>query len=94
MKTRVRYCGNICRLGAEAWRRGSSPSSFSIDVQHELALYLWKDGPGGVNLTHAPSMCRRYRPNCATWMKPFQPCVSQSHAVVLPPPFVNEDLGC
>lgn len=61
------------RLCAEASRDRLASSSFAIDVQHELALHLWNEGHG-VNLTHAPGMCRQHNPNCATWVQLFQPC--------------------
>ena len=64
------------RLCAEAIRDGLASSAFAIDVQHELALHLWNGGRNGVNLTHSSEMCRRHHPDCATWIQPFQPCVS------------------
>ncbi len=51
------------------------PSDFSIDVQHELALYL----SDAVNLTHSDALCLgEPGPQCATWIQPFKPCVNIS----------------
>ena len=50
------------------------PRDFAIDVQHELALYLYSDNIK-VNLTHSPAFCLAAADGCATWIQPFQSCV-------------------
>nr|CAH0102695.1 unnamed protein product [Daphnia galeata] len=50
--------------------RQQLPRDFSIDAQHELAVYLME----GVNMTHSSALCVRPDPNCATWIQPFEPC--------------------
>ncbi|EFX70449.1 hypothetical protein DAPPUDRAFT_61357, partial [Daphnia pulex] len=52
--------------------RQQLPRDFSIDAQHELAVYLMD----GVNMTHSPALCLRPAPNCATWIQPFEPCAT------------------
>ena len=52
------------------------PRDFAIDVQHELALYLYSDNIK-VNLTHSPAFCLAAADGCATWIQPFQSCVSR-----------------
>jgi hypothetical protein len=51
--------------------RQQLPRDFSIDAQHELAVYLME----GINMTHSSALCVRPDPNCATWIQPFEPCV-------------------
>ncbi|KAI9553575.1 hypothetical protein GHT06_021495 [Daphnia sinensis] len=46
------------------------PRDFSIDAQHELAVYLME----GVNMTRSSAFCLRPGPSCATWIQPFKPC--------------------
>lgn len=54
--------------------RQQLPRDFSIDAQHELAVYLME----GVNMTRSSALCLRPGPSCATWIQPFEPCVRSS----------------
>ena len=54
--------------------RQQLPRDFSIDAQHELAVFLME----GVNMTHSSALCIRPAPHCATWIQPFEPCVRSS----------------
>ncbi|KAF4525013.1 hypothetical protein B566_EDAN012120 [Ephemera danica] len=46
---------------------------FSIDVSHELSLFIWDEG-GGPPLTHTKNICITPAPNCALYPMPFTPC--------------------
>ena len=64
-------CRACARIGEQ-----QLPRDFTIDVAHELALFLHRSSDIKVNLTHSPAFCLAPGPDCATWIEPFHPCVS------------------
>nr|CAD7581711.1 unnamed protein product [Timema californicum] len=57
-------------------------TDFSIDPSHELSLYVWDQGRGTA-LTHSDLLCLHKQPHCASYVVPFQPCVSLSLQLLL-----------
>ncbi|KAG5884353.1 hypothetical protein JTB14_030792 [Gonioctena quinquepunctata] len=49
-------------------------SNFNIDVAHELAKYVWKDGCKGAVVRHESTLCSRHHYDCATYPNPIQSC--------------------
>ncbi|XP_034034115.1 beta-1,3-glucosyltransferase isoform X2 [Thalassophryne amazonica] len=47
-------------------------SDFTIDLKHEIALYIWEGG-NGPNLTAVPEFCTQQRDNCATTFTTYLP---------------------
>ncbi|XP_040006391.1 beta-1,3-glucosyltransferase isoform X2 [Xiphias gladius] len=47
-------------------------SDFTIDLKHEIALYIWEDG-NGPKLTAVPEFCTEPRDNCATTFTTYLP---------------------
>uniref|UniRef100_A0A674MDT5 Beta 3-glucosyltransferase b n=2 Tax=Takifugu rubripes TaxID=31033 RepID=A0A674MDT5_TAKRU len=50
----------------------SLKSDFTIDLHHEIALYVWEEG-NGPKLTAVPEFCSQMRDNCATSFTTFLP---------------------
>ncbi|XP_029304718.1 beta-1,3-glucosyltransferase isoform X3 [Cottoperca gobio] len=50
----------------------SLKSDFTIDLKHELALYIWEAG-NGPKLTAVPEFCTETRDNCATTFTTYLP---------------------
>ncbi|KAM6911889.1 beta-1,3-glucosyltransferase [Lycodopsis pacificus] len=47
-------------------------SDFTIDLKHEVALYIWEEG-NGPKLTAVPEFCTETRDNCATTFTTYLP---------------------
>eukprot|EP00064_Thunnus_orientalis_P009689 superscaffoldBa00001245_g9715 len=47
-------------------------SDFTIDLKHEIALYIWEEG-NGPKLTAVPEFCTEPRDNCATTFTTYMP---------------------
>ncbi|XP_040908387.1 beta-1,3-glucosyltransferase isoform X2 [Toxotes jaculatrix] len=47
-------------------------SDFTIDLKHEIALYIWEEG-NGPKLTAVPEFCTEPRDNCATTFTTYLP---------------------
>uniref|UniRef100_A0A8C4ICY4 Beta 3-glucosyltransferase b n=1 Tax=Dicentrarchus labrax TaxID=13489 RepID=A0A8C4ICY4_DICLA len=47
-------------------------SDFTIDLEHEIALYIWEEG-AGPKLTAVPEFCTERRENCATTFTTYLP---------------------
>lgn len=47
-------------------------SDFTIDLKHEIALYIWEEGKGP-KLTAVPEFCTESRDNCATTFTTYLP---------------------
>ncbi|KAM9348097.1 beta-1,3-glucosyltransferase [Symphorus nematophorus] len=47
-------------------------SDFTIDLKHEVALYIWEEG-NGPKLTAIPEFCTETRDNCATTFTTYLP---------------------
>ncbi|XP_035523071.1 beta-1,3-glucosyltransferase [Morone saxatilis] len=47
-------------------------SDFTIDLKHEIALYIWEEG-AGPKLTAVPEFCTERRENCATTFTTYLP---------------------
>ncbi|XP_027131789.1 beta-1,3-glucosyltransferase isoform X3 [Larimichthys crocea] len=47
-------------------------SDFTIDLKHEIALYIWEEG-NGPKLTAIPEFCIEMRDNCATTFPTYLP---------------------
>ncbi|XP_034746813.1 beta-1,3-glucosyltransferase [Etheostoma cragini] len=47
-------------------------SDFTIDLKHEIALYIWEEG-NGPKLTAVPEFCTEKRDNCATTFASYLP---------------------
>ncbi|XP_074466544.1 beta-1,3-glucosyltransferase isoform X3 [Sebastes fasciatus] len=47
-------------------------SDFTIDLKHEIALYIWEEG-NGPKLTAVPEFCTETRDNCATTFTTYLP---------------------
>ncbi|XP_068572135.1 beta-1,3-glucosyltransferase [Cebidichthys violaceus] len=47
-------------------------SDFTIDLKHEVALYIWEEG-NGPKLTAVPEFCSETRDNCATTFTTYLP---------------------
>ncbi|KAL3042775.1 hypothetical protein OYC64_020657 [Pagothenia borchgrevinki] len=50
----------------------SLKSDFTIDLKHEIALYIWEEG-NGQKLTAVPEFCTETRDNCATTFTSYLP---------------------
>lgn len=48
-------------------------TDFSIDVSHELSLFVWNEGRGTA-LNHSEQICLKNSPDCASYPVPFTPC--------------------
>lgn len=59
----------VSRLNNGDWPQ----PDFSIDVSHELAMFIWDDG-GGVALNHTKLLCLERADHCASYPVPFTPC--------------------
>ncbi|KAM3601373.1 uncharacterized protein V6R79_011676 [Siganus canaliculatus] len=57
---------------AERLRHEHLKSDFTIDLKHELALYIWENG-NGPKLTPVPEFCTEMRDNCATSFTTYLP---------------------
>uniref|UniRef100_UPI0037E83D4B beta-1,3-glucosyltransferase n=1 Tax=Semicossyphus pulcher TaxID=241346 RepID=UPI0037E83D4B len=57
---------------AERVQRESLKSDFTIDLKHEIALYIWEEG-NGPKLTAVPEFCTETRDNCATTFTTYLP---------------------
>ncbi|CAG00414.1 unnamed protein product [Tetraodon nigroviridis] len=53
-------------------QHGSLKSDFTIDLHHEVALYVWDDGKGP-KLTAVAEFCSQRRDGCATWFTTYLP---------------------
>uniref|UniRef100_A0A8D3CS92 Beta 3-glucosyltransferase b n=1 Tax=Scophthalmus maximus TaxID=52904 RepID=A0A8D3CS92_SCOMX len=57
---------------AERIQRENLKSDFTIDLKHEIALYIWEEG-NGPKLTAVPEFCTEPRDNCATTFTTYLP---------------------
>ncbi|XP_018548098.1 beta-1,3-glucosyltransferase isoform X2 [Lates calcarifer] len=57
---------------AERIQREHLKSDFTIDLKHEIALYIWEEG-NGPQLTAVPEFCTEPRDNCATTFTTYLP---------------------
>ncbi|KAL6098724.1 b3glct [Pungitius sinensis] len=62
----------LLRRLAERIRHMQPKSDFTIDLKHEIALYIWEDG-NGPKLTAVPEFCTETRENCATTFTTYLP---------------------
>ncbi|XP_002731684.1 beta-1,3-glucosyltransferase-like [Saccoglossus kowalevskii] len=46
----------LLNILSEKWEAGEHHMDFSIDIKHELAIFIWDDGKG-IELTHVPELC-------------------------------------
>ncbi|XP_047462135.1 beta-1,3-glucosyltransferase [Mugil cephalus] len=57
---------------SERIQHGSLKSEFTIDLKHEVALYIWEEG-NGPRLTAVPEFCTEPNDNCATSFTNYMP---------------------
>ncbi|XP_068457367.1 beta-1,3-glucosyltransferase isoform X4 [Clinocottus analis] len=57
---------------AERIQHTNLKSDFTIDLKHEIALYIWEEG-NGPRLTAVPEFCTDTRDNCATTFTTYLP---------------------
>ncbi|XP_023272334.1 beta-1,3-glucosyltransferase [Seriola lalandi dorsalis] len=57
---------------AEGIQHDHLKSDFTIDLKHEIALYIWEEG-NGPKLTAVPEFCTEPRDNCATTFTTYLP---------------------
>nr|XP_040038256.1 beta-1,3-glucosyltransferase [Gasterosteus aculeatus aculeatus] len=62
----------LLRRLAERIQHMQPKSDFTIDLKHEIALYIWEDG-NGPKLTAVPEFCTETRENCATTFTTYLP---------------------
>ncbi|XP_030294179.1 beta-1,3-glucosyltransferase [Sparus aurata] len=62
----------LLRRLAERIQHEHLKSDFTIDLKHELALYIWEEG-NGPQLTAVPQFCTEMRDNCATTFTTYLP---------------------
>ncbi|XP_037544226.1 beta-1,3-glucosyltransferase [Nematolebias whitei] len=62
----------LCKRLAERIQYESPKSDFTIDLTHEIALYVWEDG-NGPKLTAVPEFCTEPRDDCATTFTTYLP---------------------
>ncbi|XP_077962681.1 beta-1,3-glucosyltransferase isoform X1 [Gasterosteus aculeatus] len=63
---------SMCFRLAERIQHMQPKSDFTIDLKHEIALYIWEDG-NGPKLTAVPEFCTETRENCATTFTTYLP---------------------
>ncbi|KAM7374467.1 hypothetical protein PAMP_007123 [Pampus punctatissimus] len=56
----------------ERIQHGHLKSDFTIDLKHEIALYIWEEG-NGPKLTSVSEFCTEPRDNCATTFTTYMP---------------------
>ncbi|XP_062262303.1 beta-1,3-glucosyltransferase [Platichthys flesus] len=56
----------------ERIQHGNLKSDFTIDLKHEIALFIWDEGKGP-KLTAVPEFCTEPRDNCATTFTTYLP---------------------
>ncbi|XP_019952583.1 beta-1,3-glucosyltransferase isoform X2 [Paralichthys olivaceus] len=61
----------------ERIRHGHLKSDFTIDLKHEIALYIWEEGRGP-KLTSVPEFCTESRDDCATTFTTYLPNCGES----------------
>jgi hypothetical protein len=52
----------------------SDKVDFTVDASYEFSTFILKESKG-FRLTHVPEFCTVSNENCATYPKPFFPCV-------------------
>uniref|UniRef100_A0AAQ5ZTV8 Fringe-like glycosyltransferase domain-containing protein n=1 Tax=Amphiprion ocellaris TaxID=80972 RepID=A0AAQ5ZTV8_AMPOC len=57
---------------AERLQHENLKSDFTIDLKHEIALYIWEEG-NGPKLTAVPEFCTEQRDDCATTFTTYLP---------------------
>ncbi|XP_071767913.1 beta-1,3-glucosyltransferase [Centroberyx gerrardi] len=57
---------------AERTQHEPMKSDFTIDLKHEIALYIWEEG-NGPKLTAVPEFCTQQRDDCATTFTTYLP---------------------
>ncbi|XP_069576254.1 beta-1,3-glucosyltransferase isoform X2 [Brachyistius frenatus] len=57
---------------AERLQHENPKSDFTIDLKHEISLYIWEEG-NGPKLTAVPEFCTEPRDNCATTFTSYLP---------------------
>ncbi|CAH1154079.1 unnamed protein product [Phaedon cochleariae] len=59
---------------AKHWEENTiEVSNFSIDIAHELAMFIWNDGNGPM-IKHESALCSKLQPHCSTFPKPSHLC--------------------
>uniref|UniRef100_A0A3Q3ABW7 Beta 3-glucosyltransferase b n=1 Tax=Kryptolebias marmoratus TaxID=37003 RepID=A0A3Q3ABW7_KRYMA len=62
----------LCKRLAERILYENPKSDFTIDLTHEIALYVWEEG-NGPKLTSVPEFCTKPRDDCATTFTTYLP---------------------
>uniref|UniRef100_A0A3P9JPF9 Beta 3-glucosyltransferase b n=1 Tax=Oryzias latipes TaxID=8090 RepID=A0A3P9JPF9_ORYLA len=62
----------LCQRLSERVRHENLKSDFTIDLPHEIALYIWEGG-NGPELTAVPEFCTQPSDNCATTFTTYLP---------------------